>query len=356
MTSSASSNSDRGTETNHSASRPRPPLNIAVIGAGLSGLVCARLLSESDARVRVFDKARGPGGRMATRREGNLRFDHGAQYFTVRDPHFRRFIEQWRDEGLVARWPASIALVKNGEIEIKDDSTERWVGVPGMSAICGHLAAELDVSYGSRIVHIEHRENGWRLETADGSDPGRFDAIVLSAPAPQTAALLATPAPKLAARTDEVEMAPCWAVMASYSNDLELGFDGAFVDGSPLGWIARNGSKPGRPPGETWVLHATPEWSREHLELDQEVAAQWLTDALCEAVKRDLPSPTSVTAHRWRFALPVNPLSDPCLFDATRSVAVCGDWAGGPRVEGAFLSGRSAAKELIQFRTMAKHL
>jgi len=338
--------------------RPRSMrmLDIAVVGAGLSGLACARLLSEAGTRVRVFDKARGPGGRMATRRRGDLRFDHGAQYFTVRDPNFRRAMEQWQSDGLVARWLGTLAVVQNGEIALKDDSTERWVGQPGMSAICGHLANGLDVTYGSRVVHLEHRDNRWRLGTADGADMGRFDAVVLSAPAPQTAALLAEPAPELAARAGEVEMAPCWAVMASYAHDLELGFDGAFVDDSPLGWIARNRSKPGRPPGETWVLHASPEWSREHLELDQEVAAQWLADAFGEAVGRTLPPPTSLTAHRWRFALPVNPLTEPCLVDPERALAACGDWAGGPRVEGAFLSGCAAARRLIELRSMTKRL
>ena len=337
-------------------SRSAVKLEIAVVGAGLSGLACARLLSEAGSRVRVFDKARGPGGRMATRRRGVLRFDHGAQYFTVRDPNFRRALKEWQADGLVARWLGTLAVVQNGEIALKDDSTERWVGVPGMSAICGHLANGLDVTYGSRIVHLEHCDNRWRLETADGADAGRFDAVVLSAPAPQTAALLAAPAPELAARAGEVEMAPCWAVMASYPHDLELGFDGAFVDDSPLAWVARNGSKPGRPSGETWVLHASPEWSREHLELDQEVAAQWLVDAFCEAVGRKHPQPTSLTAHRWRFALPVNPLTEPCLIDPERALAACGDWAGGPRVEGAFLSGCAAARRLIELRSMTKRL
>ena len=180
----------------------------------------------------------------------------------------------WRRGGRArSRW------CENGEIALKDDATERWVGVPGMSAICGDLANGLDVSYGSRIVHLEHQRQPVATRNRDGDDAGRFDAVVVSAPAPQTAALLAAAAPELAARAGGVEMAPCWAVMASYPHDLELGFDGAFVDDSPLGWIARNRSKPGRPPGETWVLHASPEWSREHLELDQEVAAEWLADA-----------------------------------------------------------------------------
>jgi len=352
----------RSTSGNHvSETSPAPtgshqPLDVAVIGAGLSGLACARSLSEAGNRVHVFDKARGPGGRMATRRDGELRFDHGAQYFTVRDPRFRRSVESWENDGLVTRWSGALAVLRDGQIKLKHDATERWVGVPGMSAVCRRLAADLDVTYGSRIVQLERRDNRWRLGTNDGADAGRFDAVVVSAPAPQTAALLAAPAAQLAARADEVEMAPCWAVMVSYSKALELGFDGAFVEDSPLGWIARNRSKPGRPPREAWVLHASPEWSREHLELDQEIAAQWLTDAFRDAVGHDLPSPTFLTAHRWRFALPENPLSDPCLFDPDLAIAACGDWAGGPRVEGAFLSGCAAAQRVLELRSTPKRL
>ena len=134
----------RRTQADLSAIRPEPSLDVAVIGAGLSGLMCARLLTQAGNRVRVFDKARGPGGRMATRRRGDLRFDHGAQYFTARDPRFRRLIDQWRADKLVARWPGTVAEVRDGHIEIKDDSTERWVGVPSMSVICRHLATGLD--------------------------------------------------------------------------------------------------------------------------------------------------------------------------------------------------------------------
>ncbi len=342
--------------TRRNLPRTGRPQEVAVIGAGLSGLACARTLSDSGHCVRIFDKARGPGGRMATRRAGELRFDHGAQYFTVRDPRFRLMVETWEIDGLVERWSGSLAVIRNGEVTLKDDSTERWVGVPGMSAICRHLATGLDVKFESRIVHLEHSDGRWRLETNDGAKQGPFDAVVVSAPAPQTAALLAAQAPGLAARANEVEMAPCWAVMASYPHDLELGFDGAFVEDSPLGWIARNNAKPGRPSGEAWVLHASPEWSREHLDLDQEVAAQWLADAFRDAVGCKLPVPAHLTAHRWRFALPVNPITEPCLFDAELALAACGDWAGGPRVEGAFLSGRAAAGRLLELESTRTRL
>ncbi len=142
-------------------------------------------------------------------------------------------------------------------------------------------------------------------------------------------------------------MAPCWAVMAALADPLDVGFDAAFVHGSPLTWIARNASKPGRPAEEAWLLHASPEWSREHLDLDGELAARRLLDAFAAAAGRPLPEPLYHAAHRWRFALPTEPLAEPCLFDAETWLAACGDWCGGPRVEGAFLSGCAVAGRLL---------
>ena len=327
------------------------PLEVAVIGAGLSGLVCARVVSDHGHRVRVLDKARGPGGRMSTRRIGHWQFDHGAQYFTVRDARFARWVDVWLEDGVVAPWDGRIAVLDRGSVTVKEgDSTERFVAVPGMNAICRQLAVDVDVVYGTRIDSLERQANRWRLASSEGLDIGSFDAVVVSAPAPQTAALLACTAPDLAGRSAAVEMAPCWAVMAAFARPLDLEFDGAFVHGSPLGWLAQNSSKPGRPDGETWVLHGSPEWSREHLELEAEEAATRLLAAFRDAVGGSPEAPVHLVAHRWRFALPVNVVPDECLFDAELGLAACGDWCGGPRVEGAVVSGRAAARRILSLR------
>ncbi len=329
-------------------------LAVAVVGAGLSGLACARTLAAHGHRVRVFDKARGVGGRMSTRRAGVWRFDHGAQYFTARDALFRRQVDSWIEEDVVARWDGVVAVLGGGDSTrpepdrgpSRSGQTERFVGVPDMSAVCRRLAAGRDVVLETHVTSIERRAAGWRLASAENLDLGRYDAAVVSAPAPQTAELIAGSAPEIAARAARVEMAPCWAVMASFAEPLATSFDGAFVHGSPLGWVARNASKPSRPDGEAWVLHATPEWSRRHLDLDREDAARRLLEAFRTASDTTVGAPVHLDAHRWRFALP-EPLAEPCLFDAEALLAACGDWCGGPRVEGAFLSGRAAAERLL---------
>ncbi len=327
-----------------------PPLKVAVVGAGLSGLTCARVVSDHGHRVRVFDKARGPGGRMSTRRACEHHFDHGAQYFTVRDPRFARWVDGWRRDGLVAVWTGEIAVVEGGATLIKDVDTERWVAVPGMNSICRHLAAGLEMSYETRVSGMHRMDGRWHLEAEGGPEIGEFDALVVSAPAPQTAALLESAAPELAARAAEVEMAPCWAAMVTFPRRLDTAFDGAFLHRSALSWAARNASKPGRPDGESWILHGSPDWSREHMELERDQAAACLLEAFGDAVGGLPVDPAHLDAHRWRFALPVEALPEACLFDLELSLAACGDWCGGPRVEGAFLSGLAAADQILSLR------
>ena len=101
---------------------------------------------------------------MATRRSGEtLRFDHGAQYFTVRDECFRRYVDSWIAAGIVAKWDGRIASLENGDIQYKDDSTSRYVGVPGMNSVCRHLAQGLEIRYQTRIAPPNRNGDKWLL-------------------------------------------------------------------------------------------------------------------------------------------------------------------------------------------------
>ena len=244
--------------------------HVAVIGAGMSGLVCASELSARSVPVRVFEKSRGPGGRMSTRRSPSLGrdadFDHGAQYFTVRAPELMGRVEQWMSAGVVAPWHGRIVSIAADGVETSNTRTQRFVGVPSMSAICRHLARGLDVHFDTPVARIEGGARDWRLIDCNGRSLGEFDLVISTAPAPQTAALLERAAPDLADRISHVRMQPCWALLAAFGEPLPVGFDGAFINEGPLSWVARTSSKPGRrSTPERWVLHANPGWSERVL-------------------------------------------------------------------------------------------
>jgi predicted NAD/FAD-dependent oxidoreductase len=328
---------------------------VAVIGAGLAGLTAARVLSERGYPVTVYDKGRGVGGRTSTRREGDYVFDHGCQFLTVHDERFRRYVEAWSEQGQASVWSVRLASCEHGVITSLHDETSRWVGVPGMNALAKHLADGLDVELGVRVSALSFGAAGWSLVSDQPLVDADHEIVIVAVPVEQALPLLAGSASQRAAAAT-VRMQPCWAVMLAFDYDLELPFDAAFLRGGPVAWVSNNGSKPGRPAAECWVLHASPVWSREHLDATPEHVIEQLTAAFFDATGHKPVPATLALAHRWRYASPENPLSVGCLWDAEHGLGVCGDWCHSARAEGAFLSGLQLAERILAERPRARHL
>ncbi|MDG2307212.1 MAG: FAD-dependent oxidoreductase [Candidatus Binatia bacterium] len=326
--------------------RPRASFNpkIAVIGGGIAGLACARTLQDHGLSVVVVDKGRGPGGRTSSRRTPQGHVDHGAQFFHARGESLRRYVRSWAEDGIAAAWDARfLGPSEKGAFVERHDEEVRWVGTPSMSAIARHLASELDVRRDQRVLRLERHLDGWRLETSDDV-LGPFDQVVLSLPARQTASLLTDGA--LRERLASVRYAPCLAVATKFPVGLDLGFDAArFGPEEPLSWVARDASKPRRTDEGWWILHAAPDWSRDHLERDPDENTRDLL--ACFAERFDSPPPDETFAHRWRYALVETPLGEPCLADPEAGWIVCGDGCLGGRLEAAWDSGIAAAGRLL---------
>ena len=329
--------------------------SVAVIGAGPSGLVCARALDAAGFRVGVLDKGRGPGGRTSTRRAesrgAQIGFDHGAQYFTVRDDEVANLVDEWEAAEVVRPWNGRIVAIDRPGVFSESTPKPRFVGTPGMSALCGHLASDLPVQCGVEVARIDREADGIALFGHDGGSLGNADVVVCTAPPAQTAALLAEVSPKMAVKASSVRMKPCWAVMAAFEPSVTAPCDGAFVNVGPLSWVARDSSKPGRDGTlDRWVLHAGPDWSAAHLEDDRDAVAAALVEAFFRALGLEPRAPVWQQAHRWRYALAENPLEVGCLVDSSNRIVACGDWAGANRVEGAILSGLAAARAIQETR------
>jgi predicted NAD/FAD-dependent oxidoreductase len=269
---------------------------------------------------------------MATRRVESggetLRFDHGAQYFTARDPAFREAVAAWEQAGVAARWPAA------GE--------EAWVGTPGMNACVRAMAEGLDLRWSTRAARLRRSGALWEVEADEG--PRLAAATVLVAvPAEQAAVLLGDPAPDFAARAARVVSAPCWAVMAAFAAPLSAP-DTFRSDTGPIGWAARNSAKPGRGGGEAWVIHASAERSRELVDRSKEEVARSVLADFFAATGIAPETPTHLDSHRWLYALPEARPGEAPVFDADLQIGIAGDWLHSPRVEGAWLSGRVLAQ------------
>ena len=326
---------------------------VAVIGAGVAGLMAARTLADHGLTVTVFDKGRRPGGRANTREHGERRFDHGAPFFTISDSRLATWLRSWLDDGIVAPWdgrlppgggrPGEDSMGGGGEGAA---SGPLYVGAPGMIALPAHLARDLDVRSGVRVESLDGTADPWHVGLSDGGRAGPFGAVVIAVPPAQAVPLLAA-APELQGRVAQRELSPCWATLVAFAEPLELSFD-AVEDAGPLARACREGSKPGRPSDgdEAWVLQASAEWSREHLEDDPDAVARALLQAF-EGRVGSLPEVRFLRAHRWRYARAGAPADPKAFLDPRRRLAVCGDGIAGGGVEGALLSGIAAAGLLL---------
>ena len=329
-------------------------MHIAIIGAGLAGLSCARELLAARHTVTIYEKHPDAGGRTRTCETEVGGLDFGAQYFTAQSDAFQKRVAAWRKAGWVAPWSGKLVRLEGGKAQSAGRAQQRLVGVPGMGSLAGHLALGADVRLEQRVSAIQAHGDQWLLSVEADTVPipataGPFDAVILAIPSDQ-AALLLEPAPELAAKAAAMQMAPCWSLMMAFQDTLGLDYDGAWVQGGRLGWIARDASKPQRRPGEHWIAHSTPEWATEHLMEDPERAKERLLKAFHE-ITGSAVQPVYSAVHRWPYAQALQPLPGLFLWDEARRIGVCGDWfdcglEGGGRIENACLSGTALANAI----------
>ena len=344
--------------------RSRAIGHFAVIGAGMAGVTCARTLMQAGHRVTLIEKSACLGGRMATRNSAFGSFDHGAQYFTVRDARFAMALETV--PGLCKRWSANTVRVLDelGRVAAAGlpARESHWVPAPGMNALVKTWAQPLQQADGielqTRVTTIERdplNPEKWQLRTAGAGESQHiysgFDGVLLAIPSPQAQQLLANSkhAPSFDKQLDAVRVAPCWTLMLAFPQAMQanlsaLGpqWNAARSTHHRIAWLARESSKPGRGAVERWTVQASAAWSQEHLQDNPQRVQDKLLKAFSE-ITGIRAEPSHIDTQRWMYAQTTHPLGKTHLWDAKSGIGVCGDWCIGHRVEDAFLSGLELA-------------
>lgn len=337
-----------------------------MIGAGLSGASCARALADAGVRVHLFDKSRGVGGRLATRRlpwtdrrgqTQGAELDHGAVGFEARSLAFQAFVARQVERGRLVLWQPRLAPDGLSDAELQ----RLYVPVPNMPALCRHLLDGLPQTLSFAVDSLQRNASGWRLQADGALHPTPFDALILAMPPAQAAVLLGPYRSDWARHAAVTPMLPGWTLMG-VADELAAALDwqACRPTAGPLAWVIRHESRPGRTsvPGQShWVVHARPAWSRQHLEQ----SAPWVQAELLSALEHCVGQSLTwqhVQVHRWRYALPQPNRSMPSAsswWDADLALGVCGDFLGGVGAEGAWLSGQSLCAAVLQaFADVAK--
>ncbi len=344
-------------------------LRVAVIGAGVCGLVAARTLHDHGVEVEVFDKGRGPGGRISTRRGGECRYDHGAPAFSVTDERFRRMVTGWSDLGVIAAGSPRVLDASAGKVE--PGAEERWVGTSGMNSLAKHLARDLPVNFGRAVSGIcpSPGAGAWELHGEEIASGG-FDAVLLTVPPMQARSLLAACGEQLRSERCDleeslgaVEMIPSWVAMV----ELEAPWNPQaevirWTEASPIVEAVWQGAKPGRSEADraAWVAIASPRWTERHLEYERGDAESLLAAAWRDQIGGgwaggEVPGIRSITAHRWRYAHAAGGSWQSPWWSDHLALGVGGDWShpGSCGVERAALAGAALAGRVLGCRRFA---
>lgn len=320
---------------------------IAIIGAGMAGLTAASLLRDN-AEITLFEKSPKPGGRMATRDNAPYTFDHGAQYFKVRSPQFKSFIQPLIDNGVIARWDARFAEIVKDEIHFSSQWSEEYphyVGVPGMNAIGKALASDLSVHYNCQIESLHRVNKHWLVEDAGNQISEEFDWIICTLPAVQTTQLL-TDSVAFAKQINTHSMKACYSLMLGFEQDLALPFDAALVRGHDISWVSVNSSKPGRSSYFSLLLHSTNDWADKHINDNNDFVMNHLLEQGNAVLQTNLHAAQHTSIHRWRYANAEKTTGEEFMLDKNLHIAVCGDWMIHGRVEAAFVSAYQLAHKI----------
>lgn len=306
---------------------------IAVVGAGISGLLLARALTARGEDVVVLEKSRGLGGRLATKRLGDATFDSGAQYFTAKSERFAAMVAEWAAAGVVTPWPGA--------------SAHRWIARPSMNALGKFLADGVDVRREAKVLKVRRENGGWEL-TMENQPPIRAGRLVLTAPVPQSLVLLQAGGvelpSELAKELAELTYHPCLALLLTLGGASAVPVQGVALADGPVRWIADNTKKGISSGGAGAVtVHLSPSFAAEHYaKTEAELAALVLP-----GIAEQLGAPVvNMALQRWKFSEPVASFAQRCVWLPELGLGMAGDALGGPRVEGAALSGLELAERM----------
>ncbi len=329
-------------------------LKIAIIGAGISGLTLANdLLSAHD--IKVFEKSRGPGGRLASKRvatdDSKESVDMGAQYFTCRGSAFATFLDQHiRPNKAVSAWHCNLKQEISGGQWRSFEAETRYVGYPRMSALTRQLAMDIDILTNSRITAISGTPGKWWLTDENNALHGYFDCVLITTPAEQLMDLLQ--ASKLENLVDYFDVAmhkmqPCWAIALNFDTSIGSAWTGMEPCHSAIAWMANDSSKPGRQHmGEWWTIHSTPQWAQQHVDAPADWVVEQLSQYFRDLTLCELPVQRHLV-HRWRYARPQCNSPQTRIWHPQFKIGIAGDWLSGGRVEGAFDSARRLMNAII---------
>jgi len=310
-------------------------LRAGIVGAGIAGASCAGTLAAAGWEVDVFDKARGAGGRLSTRRLEQGWASMGSPFISAKRDPFRSQLRDWVRQGWLAPVRGDVLHGRANKSWAKVQLQNHHTPLIEPSQIVRQLLGNARLHTASRVTTIRPRT----IILENGQTMGDYDCVICSVPVPQAVPLLEA-LPRLHDRLGEVHYRPIWSFLMRWEGGPAadvIKFDDHLID------LAVR--QPGGGEG-LWAVHSSHEFAETYLEASAMEASTRAASALMGLL--GLPWPVDVEAsHLWRYAQPETSIGGFWLGDRENRVALIGDGIAGAGVERAWESGMRLAQSLI---------
>ncbi|MBE9030932.1 FAD-dependent oxidoreductase [filamentous cyanobacterium LEGE 11480] len=333
-------------------------VEIAIVGAGIAGLSCARKLQQAGHEVIIVDKSRGLGGRLATRRLAGTHADHGVCYIKPKGDAFIQLIKELQAHQIIHPWTDGIHRCNQaGHLHPPAQRSTYYVAAQGATTIAKYLAQDIEVIHDQRVTSLTPIENAWQLQSKDATLELTASNVIIAIPAPQAVDLVQYIAGFDAAclnKLKAVEFSASITAIATYPASFQATAQQTpwqgiqYIDHRDLSWIGLDSSKQINPPKPTVIVQSSAKFADRYFEAeDRQSIGQKLLDRAAELAPW-IAQPEELQVHRWRYAFATNPFDERFLeAHAHAPLYFCGDWCGGDRVEAAYLSGEALSQSII---------
>ena len=324
--------------------------NVAVIGAGITGITLANLLQKK-VNLTVFEKSRGVGGRMATRRAEPYQFNHGAQYFKIENKEFKNFLQPLIQNKIIKHLEANHIEILNKEV-IKRTKTYNkiyYTPVSKMNSVVKYLINNnFFIKLLCKIDKTIKENDKWFIIDSDKASYGPYDWLFITIPPNQALEILYNNF-KFLDIIKKIKMRSCYSLMLGFEKIKEFDFDTALFLDEDVQWLSIRKKIIENKKYYNLLINSSYNFAEKNVNGSKDKISDYLIKQVSDIIKYELNNYEHKALHFWKYAMSEKNNNLGSLLDENLKVIVCGDWCMNGKVEGGFLSARDATSKLLKY-------
>ena len=324
--------------------------NVAVIGAGITGMALANLLQKK-VKLTVFEKSRGVGGRMATRRAEPYQFNHGAQYFKIENKEFKNFLQPLMQNKIIKQLETNHIEILNKEV-VKSTKTYNkiyYTPVSKMNSVVKYfINNNFFIKLLCKIEKTVKENDKWFIINSDNVSYGPYDWLFITIPPNQALEILYNNF-KFLDIIKKIKMRSCYSLMLGFDKIKEFDFDTALFLDEDVQWLSIRKKIIENKKYYNLLINSSYNFAEKNVNGNKDKISDYLIKQVSDIIKYELNNYEHKALHFWKYAMSEKNYNLGSLLDENLKVVVCGDWCMNGRVEGGFLSALDAANKLLKY-------